>query len=299
MNLKKINYVKRSTGEVLEEKIPGENYLKFLYYNPLGKLSLNLLFKRKFLSNIYGKKMDKPSSKVKIASFVKDYNINMEEFEKKIDEFTSFNDFFYRKLKNGARKIDYTSTVFVSPADGKVLAFNNIDKMNEYFVKGNTFILEKFFNNSKLAEKYQDGSLVIIRLAPVDYHRFHFPTDGKIGKSNLINGDYFSVSTLAVKENIKIFLENKREYSILESDGFGDVAIFEVGAAMVGGIKQTYTPDTYVKKGEEKGYFYFGGSTCVLIFEKGKIRIDEDLIENTKKSLETKIYMGEKIGVMY
>ncbi|MGF6905887.1 phosphatidylserine decarboxylase [Fusobacterium sp. PH5-44] len=299
MNLKKINYIKRGTEEILEEKIPGENYLRFLYYNPLGKLSLNLLVKRKFLSNFYGKRMDNPSSKNKIEAFVKKYNINMEEFEKSVEDFTSFNDFFYRKLKNGARKIDYDHDVFVSHADGKILAFENIDKMEEYFVKGNVFTLEKFFNDRELSEKYQGGTLLIIRLAPVDYHRFHFPTNGTIGKSNLINGDYYSVSTLAVKENIRIFLENKREYSILKSDKFGDVAMFEVGASMVGGIKQTYMPDTYVKKGDEKGYFYFGGSTCILLLEKGKIKIDADLLENTRKSLETTIYMGEKIGIMY
>ena len=137
---------------------------------------------------------------------------------------------------------------------------------------------------------------MIIRLAPIDYHRFHFPCDGIISESKLINGDYYSVSTHAIKKNFRILCENKREFSILKTKNFGEIAMFEVGATMVGGIKQSYQPNTSIKKGEEKGYFYFGGSTCVLVFEKGKIRIDRDLVENTKKGIETKVYMGEKIG---
>ena len=294
-----IKYIERNTGKLIEEQIPGENYLKFLYYNPLGKLSLNLLVKRKMLTQIYGKKMNSSSSKEKIAPFVKNYNINLEEAEKNMEDFLSFNDFFYRKLKRGARKIDYNSDVLVSPADGKILGFENIDKLDQYFVKGDTFSLEEFFQDKELAKRYEGGTFLIIRLAPVDYHRFHFPTNGKINKSKLINGSYFSVSTLAVKENIKIFLENKREFSILESENFGAVAMFEVGASMVGGIKQTYEADTHVSKGDEKGYFYFGGSTCILIFQKDKMKIDEDILRNTQNSLETKIYMGEKIGTKW
>lgn len=138
---------------------------------------------------------------------------------------------------------------------------------------------------------------MIIRLAPIDYHRFHFPADGEISESKLIDGVYYSVSTHAIKKNFRILCENKREYSILKTEKFGDIAMFEVGATMVGGIKQSYKPNSYVKKGEEKGYFYFGGSTCVLVFERGKVKIDEDLLENTKKGIETKVYMGEKIGI--
>jgi len=294
--MKKINYIERSTGELLEEKIPGEKYLKFLYYNPLGKLSLNLLVKRKFLSEFYGRKMDSPNSKDKIASFVENYNINMNESEKNIEDFISFNDFFYRKLKTGSRKIDYNSNVLASPSDGKILAFENINQLDEYFVKGDIFSLKEFFQNDELAKIYEGGTFLIIRLAPVDYHRFHFPAGGTISESKLIDGRYFSVSTLAVKENIKIFLENKREYSILETEEFGKIALFEIGASMVGGIKQSYKPNTFVDKGDEKGYFYFGGSTCILVFEKDKIKIDEDILKNTSNSLETKIYMGEKIG---
>lgn len=297
MKFSKIKYIERKTGEILTEKVPGEKYLKFLYYNPLGELPLNLVVKKKFLTEFYGRKMSLPESCKKIVSFIEEAEINISEAKKKVEEFTSFNDFFYRELKVGARKIDYSEDVLVSPADGKILAYENIKDKDKFFVKGDKFSLEEFFRDKDLAKKYEDGVFVIIRLAPVDYHRFHFPADGNISENKLIDGWYYSVSTHAVKQNFRIFCENKREYSVLKTEKFGDIAMFEVGATMVGGITQTYKANSFVNKGEEKGYFYFGGSTCILVFEKGKIQIDKDLLENTQKGIETKVYMGERIGV--
>lgn len=297
MEFKKIEYIERKTREIKVEKVPGEKYLKFLYYNPLGELPLNLVVKKKFLTEYYGKKMDKPESVKKIPSFIEQADINIAEAKKRVEEFKSFNDFFYRELKEGARTVDYRENVLASPADGKILAFENLDIEKEFYIKGDKFTLEEFFADKGLANKYKDGVFMIIRLAPIDYHRFHFPADGEISESKLIDGVYYSVSTHAIKKNFRILCENKREYSILKTEKFGDIAMFEVGATMVGGIKQSYKSNSYVKKGEEKGYFYFGGSTCVLVFERGKVKIDEDLLENTKKGIETKVYMGEKIGI--
>lgn len=297
MEFKKIEYIERKTGEIKVEKVPGEKYLKFLYYNPLGELPLNLVVKKKFLTEYYGKKMDKPESVKKIPSFIEQADINIAEAKKRVEEFKSFNDFFYRELKEGARTVDYRENVLASPADGKILAFENLDIEKEFYIKGDKFTLEEFFADKGLANKYKDGVFMIIRLAPIDYHRFHFPADGEISESKLIDGVYYSVSTHAIKKNFRILCENKREYSILKTEKFGDIAMFEVGATMVGGIKQSYKSNSYVKKGEEKGYFYFGGSTCVLVFERGKVKIDEDILENTKKGIETKVYMGEKIGI--
>lgn len=297
MEFKKIEYIERKTGEIKVEKVPGEKYLKFLYYNPLGELPLNLVVKKKFLTEYYGKKMDKPESVKKVPSFIEQADINIAEAKKRVEEFKSFNDFFYRELKEGARTVDYRENVLASPADGKILAFENLDIEKEFYIKGDKFTLEEFFADKGLANKYKDGVFMIIRLAPIDYHRFHFPADGEISESKLIDGVYYSVSTHAIKKNFRILCENKREYSILKTEKFGDIAMFEVGATMVGGIKQSYKSNSYVKKGEEKGYFYFGGSTCVLVFERGKVKIDEDLLENTKKGIETKVYMGEKIGI--
>lgn len=296
MKFEKIKYIERKTGEIKEEKVMGEGALKFLYYNPFGFLLLNTVVKRKFLSEIYGKKMNKPESKMKIAGFIKEMNIDMNDYARDINEYKSFNDFFYRELKTGARTIDRTENVLVSPADGKILAYENLKEKDKFFVKGSEFTLEEFFSDKELAKKYEDGTFVIVRLAPADYHRFHFPTAGKISETKKIKGYYYSVSTHAIKRNFRIFCENKREYAILSTKQFGDIAMIDVGATMVGSIVQTYKENSFVEKGDEKGYFLFGGSTCILVFEKDKIQIDEDIIENTKNGIETRIYMGEKIA---
>ncbi|MDD2634036.1 MAG: archaetidylserine decarboxylase [Bacteroidales bacterium] len=209
-------------------------------------------------------------------------------------EFKSFNDFFTRKLKDNARPVDTTSTIAVSPADGKLLAYPDISN-NDFIIKGYRFDVLSFLNNAEIAKNYLDGSLVIIRLAPSDYHRFHFPISGKVSPNTQIDGDYYSVNPLALRKIIEIFCLNKREFVIISNTLFGDVVMAEVGATMVGSIIQTYTED-YVVKGEEKGFFKFGGSSIVLLFEKNKIRIDDDLLINTQKAYETSIKKGERIG---
>lgn len=296
MNFKEIKYIERKNGDIIIENVPGENFLNFLYYNPFGVLPLHLAVKRKFLTSIYGKYMSSAKSKEKISPFISTYNINMKESIKSVDEFESFNDFFIRKLVSGARPIDKNPNTLISPADGKVLAFENLSETSKFFLKGDEFTLKEFLNDEQLAKKYEGGVFLIIRLAPVDYHRFHFPADGKISNSKLIEGYYYSVSPYAIRKNFRVYCENKREYSILSTKNFGDILISEIGATMVGGIEQTYIPNGEVKKGDEKGYFFFGGSSCILLFEKNKVRIDSDIIENTNKGLETKVYMGEKIG---
>lgn len=296
MEFNEIKYIERKTNELKIENVPGEGFLKFLYYNPFGELPLKFVVKKKFLSEIYGRSMDSSKSKDKIASFVSEHNINMDESIKNMDEFVSFNDFFIRELKEEARNIASGEDEIASPADGKILAYEDIQLKNNFFLKGDKFTLEEFLGDKTLAKKYDGGVFLIVRLAPVDYHRFHFPVDGIIGSSKLIEGDYYSVSPHAIKKNFRIYCENKREYAELKNEKFGDVILSEIGATMVGGIKQTYSPDTNVKKGQEKGYFFFGGSSCIMLFEKGKIKIDKDILKNSKNGMETKVYMGEKIG---
>jgi len=218
----------------------------------------------------------------------------MSESEKSISEFTSFNDFFYRKLKPEARPIEEG---LVSPGDGKLLAFENIADLNAFFVKGRRFTLKKFLADEKLARNYKNASLMILRLAPNDYHRFHFPYSGIPSKPNKIRGRYYSVSPYAVARNFaKVFCENKREYCVLKTKDKGDIIISSVGATMVGSIFSTFTPGSTVEKGQEMGYFAFGGSTIVIIVDSDKIKIDADILENTKNNLETAVRMGEKIG---
>ena len=289
-----IKYIDRKTNKIIQENPPGESFLKFLYHNPLGKLPLNMLVKRKFLSSFYGRLMSKSNSRKKIQPFVEGYHVNMDESLKSVAEFVSFNDFFYRKLKPEARKIE---NGLVSPADGKILAFENVSDLRNFFVKGNAFTLKDFLNSKQLAHKYENASLIIVRLAPNDYHRFHFPFDGIASVPYKISGKYFSVSPYAITQNFaKVFCENKREYTILTCEDKGDILISPVGATMVGSIIETYESGSNVKKGDEMGYFAFGGSSILMLIDKDKISIDKDILENTANGMETSILMGEKIG---
>lgn len=291
----KIRYLNRKTGTLVSERPPAEGLLKLLYDNPFGKKTILPIAKRKLISEIYGRKMNKPSSVKKIKPFITKLKIDMSESEKSVSEFTSFNDFFYRKLKPGVRPIEKG---VVSPGDGKLLAFENISDLNAFFVKGRRFTLEKFLSNEKLAKRYENASLMILRLAPNDYHRFHFPYDGIPTEVKKIRGRYYSVSPYAVARNFaKVFCENKREYCTLKTKDKGEIIVAPVGATMVGSIFNTYTPETAIEKGDEMGYFAFGGSTIVMIVDSDKIKIDADILENTKNKIETAVLMGEKIGL--
>jgi phosphatidylserine decarboxylase len=287
-----IRYYDRQSGLLKTEKVAGEKWLVWLYNNPVGEATLWALAKRKVVSSVYGNMMDRPASTKKIQPFVEELDIDMSTAQKQV--FNSFNDFFTRKLKNNARPVDTGSTVAVSPADGKILAYAHISN-SDFIIKGYRFDVSSFLNG-RLAQNYLDGTLVIIRLAPFDYHRFHFPMSGSVSPITRINGDYYSVNPFALRKMTEIFCLNKREFTVISNPLFGDVVMTEVGATMVGSIVQTYT-GSFVKKGEEKGYFKFGGSTVVLLFEKNKIRIDEDLLMNTLKGYETVIREGERIGV--
>ena len=287
-----IQYYDRESGQMKTEKVAGEKWLVWLYNNPIGEATLWALAKRKLVSSVYGNMMDRPSSAKKIHPFIEDFDIDMSVAREQ--DFNNFNDFFTRKLKDDARPVDTGSAIVVSPSDGKILAYADIS--NSWFIiKGYRFDVSSFLDNQDLAQKYHDGALLIIRLAPMDYHRFHFPVSGKLSPDKEIKGDYYSVNPFALRKKAEIFCLNKREYSILSNTLFGDVVIAEVGATMVGSIVQTFKGSS-VNKGDEKGYFKFGGSTVVLLFEKSKIHIDEDLLINTAKGYETTVKMGERIG---
>ena len=290
-----IKFINRSTGKTELETPPAEGLLKFLYDNPFGKKTVLPLAKRKFFSATIGKKMNKPKSVKKIAEFVRTMKIDMSESQKKINEFTSFNDFFYRKLKPQSRSIGQG---FVSPGDGRLLAFESVADVNTFFIKGREFTLPEFVGDQNVAEKHKNDSMFILRLAPNDYHRFHFPYQGTPAETIKIKGDYFSVSPYALVGNFtKVFCENKREICKLSTADKGEVLLIPVGATLVGTIIETYTPKSEIRSGDEMGYFAFGGSTIVVFIDKNKILIDKDLLINTKNKLETLVKMGERIGL--
>jgi phosphatidylserine decarboxylase len=288
-----INYFERGSDLLKTENVAGEAYLVWLYNNPIGEATLWALAKRKVISTMVGKKMDHPSSTERIQPFIEEFNIDMSTAQ--TQEFSSFNDFFCRKLKINARPIDTSEAIAASPVDGKVLAYSDISKI-DFIVKGHHFDIFSFLNDEDLAQNYLDGSAIILRLAPFDYHRFHFPVSGSVSPSTPIEGYYYSVNPLALRQMTEILCLNKRELTTISNSLFGDIVMVEVGATMVGTILQTHTGNI-AQKGEEKGYFKFGGSTVVLLFEKNKIRFDEDLLLNTSEGYETEIKQGESIGV--
>ncbi len=290
---KPIQYVDRVTGQMKTETVAGEKWLAWLYYNPAGRATLWTLAKRKFISSIYGHWMDGTTSAQKIQPFIHDLDIDMSIV--KDHDFNTFNEFFTRKLKENVRPIDTSQTTVVSPADGKILAYTNISN-TDFIIKGYRFNVSAFLDNPQLAQKYKDGILLAIRLSPADYHRFHFPLDGNVSPTQKIDGDYYSVNPLALRKKAEIFCLNKREYTIISNRHFGNVIMAEVGATMVGSIVQTFE-GSYARKGEEKGYFKFGGSTVVLLFERNRIIIDKDILINSSKGYETTVKMGERIGM--
>ena len=289
-----IKFVNRETGKVETEKVAGESWLIWLYYNPLGEATMHTLVKRKFVSDIYGWLMDTRWSVKKVEPFIKQFDIDMSITQRQ--HFKTFNDFFTRKIKSSARPIDTSSNVVVSPGDGKLFVYGNIEDQ-DFIVKGFKFDVHSYLKNDSLAALYSDGSLALLRLCPTDYHRYHFPLAGTVSKEVVINGDLYSVSPIALRDMTDIFLVNKRNYIILSNGRFGDVIMSEIGATMVGSIVQTYQGNV-VKKGEEMGYFKFGGSSIILLFKKGTVTFDHDLLTNSASGIETQVEMGKRIGVV-
>lgn len=292
-----IYFIDRKTGKRIKETVAGGRLLNWCYGTGLGKSALELLVKRKLFSSLMGAYMELPISKSRITSFVEELQLDMKEADRDHHEYKSFNDFFARRLKAEARQIDANSDSLISPADGRVLAYEKIDIEQLIQVKGFVYSLAELFQDEALARAYQGGVCIVVRLCPADYHRFHFPVDGKAEKSIAIKGQYYSVSPIALGRVANIYCRNKREYTLFKTETFGDMVLMEVGATGVGSIVQTYEVGASVKKGDEKGYFKFGGSTTILFAKKGVLKVDGDILKNTEAGIETKVLMGERIGI--
>ncbi|WP_397600713.1 archaetidylserine decarboxylase [Silvanigrella sp.] len=296
---KQINVIKRMSGEKFVEKIYGEDAMKVFYGSAAGAAFTEKFLTNKWISNIYGAYNDSGASKHKIEEFVNLMGINVSESEKDISEYNSFNDFFARKLHPRARPINRVATGVNSPGDGRLLVFPKITDSTLSYVKWAPIKLIELFNgNESLAERYKNGSCGILRLCPSDYHRFHFPVSGKAGITKTVPGLLHSVNPYALEHKISVYCLNKRTICELDSDNFGKVLLMEVGALFVGTIVQTYRPGMQVEKGDEKGFFKFGGSTCIFFFEHGIMKFDEDLIQASNEGFETLVHIGEKIGTL-
>jgi phosphatidylserine decarboxylase len=236
-----------------------------------------------------GRRFDDPLSKRDIRAFIKFHQLDMSEALEPIENFNTFNEFFYRKLKPGSRPCDSSDDkrVAVSPADCRMMAFDTIDSATSFWIKGFDFTLPKLLDDAEEAKAFENGSLAIFRLAPQDYHRYHSPVDGVITKIHSVKGQYYTVNPMAIRTTLDVYGENKRDIVYMDTEVFGKVAIVCIGAMMVGSIVLTAKEGDYLARADELGYFAFGGSTLVVLFEKNALRFDEDLLENGTNSLET------------
>ena len=299
--MSEIVYKHRETGELKKEKVYGIIFLEAVYgTNVFAKLFsllvLPLISHVPLFSQLYGKRQKSKKSREKIAPFVKAYGVDVSEFEKPLSRFVSFNDFFIRKLKPESRPITPGDKVAILPADGRYLVFPKLSESEGFYVKNKKFDLRRLLQDEFLFELYKRGSLVIARLCPTDYHRFHFPFECLPSKPKLINGPLYSVNPIALREHINILNENKRMFTELQTKNFGKVLYIEVGATCVGSIQNTFQPNTPYKKGAEKGYFEFGGSCLLLLFQPNTITFDLDLVEASAQHIETRAKFGTRLG---
>ena len=289
-----MKYFNRYTQQIEMEDIPGKNGLVFLYDTVFGNYIVEFLIKKTWFSCLAAVWANSKFSKRSIKRFIQKYRIDMSPFEER--NYLHFNDFFYRKFKEGQRPLAQTSDAICFPAEGRHLGFQVINDCQTFFIKGKNFNLVQLLGDEELAKRFRGGSCVISRLCPIDYHRFHFCCSGIPQKLYTLPGPLYSVSPVALRKNCRILEENKRSVTLLQSEQFGCVASIEVGATFIGSIQQTYTPDESVKIGDEKGYFLFGGSTIVTLFEPGRIQLADDLLCCTRKGLELFAHVRDFMG---
>jgi phosphatidylserine decarboxylase len=291
-----IRYFDRYDGTTKTEKVLGERWLRLAYENPVGRFAVWLLFRRAFFSWYYGRRMNARGSDLLAIKFIGDYDIKVSEFAKSPFDFKTFNEFFHRALKPEARPVEPGAGIAVFPADGRHLAFPDVDRADGFYVKGAKFTLDALLGDADLAGRLSGGSMLISRLCPSDYHRFHFPVAGIPGNPRLVKGRLYSVNPIALRGNILYLVRNKRFVTLVESTIFGTVAMVEVGATAVGSIVQGFVPGRPVLKGEEKGMFAFGGSCVITVFARSRVVFDADIVAQSASCTETYARMGDRMG---
>ena len=284
------------------ELVYGDSAIKFLYSHPVGKLFSRAVASKR-MSQVYGSYQDLNISRKKVPPFVKKFNIDLSEYkagsiksDNKENSYKNFNEFFIREFEDGKREFLKDEAKMPAFCEARYFGYRQIEDEVKVPVKGKFLNAKDLLGNSKWDKTFEDGPLIIARLCPVDYHRYHYPLDGKTLDSFQVSGQYHSVNPLALKVRENIFLINERRASILETKNFGKLAYIEVGAAMVGKIIQSHDESKSFRRGDEKGYFLFGGSTVILLGEKGKWEPSKDIIENTQNGFETYLKLGDEVA---
>lgn len=294
-----IRYFNRHTGTIEIEKVYGDSAVKWLYGSNSGKL-LGEFLSQVPVSMAYGVYQSSPLSKKKILPFVRDFNIQMQDYlpqdgRDESDPYATFNDFFIRRFRAGKRPFPTEPGLMGAFAEARYFGFESIRDDHTIPVKGKYLSASALLNNEQWAVPFKDGPLLLARLCPVDYHRFHYPDDGDVLDHYRVRGKLHSVNPIALKEMAKIFATNERQVTILDTNNFGKLAYVEVGAIMVGKIVQTHDSKK-CSRGEEKGYFLFGGSTVIVIGEQGKWAPSDDIIKYSKEGMETYVHLGSPVA---
>ncbi|TXG53839.1 hypothetical protein EZV62_019095 [Acer yangbiense] len=296
----------RKTKRLVEELIDGKIVLSMraIYQSKLGLGLMDIGTKEllKSISEKQGRKMNSVESAKDIPKFLDFFmdQIKLAEVKYPLEHFKTFNEFFIRELKPGARPIASPEhdDIAICAADSRLMAFNSAEDSLRFWIKGRKFSIQGLLGRDICSDAFVNGTLVIFRLAPQDYHRFHLPVSGTIENFVDIPGSLYTVNPIAVNSKYcNVFTENKRVISIISTAHFGKVAFVAIGATMVGSITFSKKEEDVVKKGDEFGYFSFGGSTVICVFEKDAIKIDEDLLANSARSLETLVSVGMRLGV--
>ena len=277
-------------GHISEEDSFQDRLLEKLYGSTAGRILLKPLVSP-VISDAAAKILDSRLSALAVAPFIRAKKIKMSEYEEK--KYLSYNDFFTRRIREGARNIDQESDHFISPCDCRVSVFSITGK-GRVKIKHTSYTAEELLRNASLAGRFQEGYLWVFRLCVDDYHHYIYIDEGKESKIVRIPGILHTVNP-AANDVYPIYKENTREYSLLHSVHFGTVLMMEVGAMLVGRIENRPLCDR-VYRGQEKGNFAFGGSTVILMTQPGRVIPDGDILSNSEKGIETRVLMGEKVG---
>ena len=265
-----------------------------LYRTPSGRMLARLLA-APFLSRAAGAFMDSRLSRPFIRRFARSNRIDLSEAAAAdFGSYRSFNDFFTRRLRPGARPLQGGQNTLVSPCDGLLSVFP-ISPVSRFEIKGSAYTLQDLLQDGEAAQTFQGGLCLVFRLTPSHYHRYTFPCDGEILQTRRIPGIYHTVRPGAL-EKVKVFRTNTREWALLKTD-FGLICQMEVGAMLVGRIANAKTRGAFTK-GDEKGFFEFGGSTIVLLMQKDALDLDSRWQTPNEMPIRAGEALGEKMRIV-
>ena len=289
-----IRYWSRRNQREEEENVYGGLFVNLLYGSPAGFALTDTFLARKPLSRFYGALQSSPVSARKVGPFVRQFAVDMRDFEP--GPFRSFNDFFIRRFLPGKRSFPRETGVMGAFAEARYLGFERLGQDTALPIKGLGLFARDVLGNTPAKERFERGPCLLARLCPVDYHRFHFPDSGRLSHHHVETGKLHSVNPAALERKPNLFLSNERQVSLLQTERFGLLAYVEVGALCVGRIVQTHPPGRPFARGEEKGYFLFGGSTVIVYGEPGAWKPEADILENTAKAREVLVELGQPVA---